>query len=74
MSEGSNSPQVGDILYLIPRHVCPTVNNFDAALILHNGQVESVEEVSARGHEGPLLDQTVVGSATVQSIAGRIEK
>src|SRR6266576_3151085 len=74
VSEGPNSPQVGDILYLIPRHVCPTVNNFDAALILHNGQVESVEEVSARGHEGPLLDQNVVGSATVQSIAGRIEK
>ena len=74
VSEGPNSPQVGDILYLIPRHVCPTVNNFDAALILHNGQVESVEEVSARGHEGPLLDQTVVGSATVQSITGRIEK
>ena len=43
-------------------------------LILRNGQVESVEEVSARGHEGPLLDQTVVGSATVESIAGRIEK
>jgi D-serine deaminase-like pyridoxal phosphate-dependent protein len=74
VSEGPNSPQVGDILYLIPRHVCPTVNNFDAALILRNGQVESVEEVSARGHEGPLLNQTVVGSATVESIAERIEK
>jgi D-serine deaminase-like pyridoxal phosphate-dependent protein len=74
VSEGPNSPQVGDILYLIPRHVCPTVNNFDAAVILRNGQVESVEEVSARGHEGPLLNQTVVGSATVESIAERIEK
>jgi D-serine deaminase-like pyridoxal phosphate-dependent protein len=74
VTEGANSPQVGDILYLLPRHVCPTVNNFDAALIVRNGLVESVEEVSARGHEGPLLDQTVVGSATVESIAGRIEK
>jgi D-serine deaminase-like pyridoxal phosphate-dependent protein len=74
VAEGATSPRVGDILYLIPRHVCPTVNNFDAALILRNSQVESVEEVSARGHEGPLLDQTVVGSATVDSIAGRIEK
>jgi D-serine deaminase-like pyridoxal phosphate-dependent protein len=74
VAEGATSPRVGDILYLIPRHVCPTVNNFDAALILRNGQIESVEEVSARGHEGPLLDQTVIGSATVESIAGRIEK
>lgn len=70
VTEGANSPRVGDVLYLIPRHVCPTVNNFDAALIVRNGQVESVEEVSARGHEGPLLDQTIVGSETVESIAG----
>jgi D-serine deaminase-like pyridoxal phosphate-dependent protein len=74
VTEGATSPQVGDILYLLPRHVCPTVNNFDAALIVRNGHVESVEEVNARGHEGPLLDQTVVGSETVESIAGRIEK
>jgi hypothetical protein len=74
VSEDANSPQVGDILYLLPRHVCPTVNNFDAALIVRNGQVESVEEVSARGHEGPLLDQAVVGSTTLESIAGRTEK
>jgi len=53
--EGSEPPRIGDTLYLVPRHVCPTVNNFDAALIVRNGKVESVEEVSARGHEGPLL-------------------
>jgi hypothetical protein len=41
---------------------------------VRDGQVESVEGVSARGHEGPLLDQTAVGSATVVSIVGRIEK
>ena len=74
VAQGATSPRVGDILYLIPRHVCPTVNNFDAALIVRDGQVESVEGVSARGHEGPLLDQTAVGSATVVSIVGRIEK
>jgi D-serine deaminase-like pyridoxal phosphate-dependent protein len=74
VNEGTTSPRVGDILYLLPRHVCPTVNNFDAALIVRNGHVESVEEVSARGHEGPLLDQTGVGSETVESISGRVEK
>jgi D-serine deaminase-like pyridoxal phosphate-dependent protein len=48
-------PQVGEALYLLPRHVCPTVNNFDCALLVRNGQIESVENVSARGREAPLL-------------------
>jgi D-serine deaminase-like pyridoxal phosphate-dependent protein len=48
-------PQVGDALYLLPRHVCPTVNNFDCALLIRDGQIESVEKVSARGREAPLL-------------------
>jgi len=55
VKEGHEVPAVGDVLYLIPRHVCPTVNNFDAALIVREGKIESVEKVSARGHEGPLL-------------------
>jgi len=54
VKEGSEPPRVGDLLYLLPRHVCPTVNNFDAALIARNGRIESVERVSARGHEDPL--------------------
>jgi D-serine deaminase-like pyridoxal phosphate-dependent protein len=48
-------PQVGEALYLLPRHVCPTVNNFDSALLVRDGQIESVEKVSARGREAPLL-------------------
>ena len=48
-------PQVGETLYLLPRHVCPTVNNFDFALLVRNGQITSVEKVSARGREAPLL-------------------
>jgi D-serine deaminase-like pyridoxal phosphate-dependent protein len=52
--EGSSGPSVGEVLYLLPRHVCPTVNNFDSALWVRDGRIESVEEVSARGHEAPL--------------------
>lgn len=52
---GATGPQVGEALYLLPRHVCPTVNNFDCALLVRNGEVESVEKVSARGRETPLL-------------------
>jgi hypothetical protein len=41
------------VLYLLPRHVCPTVNLFDDALIIRGGAVESVERVTARGREIP---------------------
>lgn len=55
VSEASTAPRIGDTLLLVPRHVCPTVNNFDCALMVRDGQISAVEEVSARGHEGPLL-------------------
>jgi D-serine deaminase-like pyridoxal phosphate-dependent protein len=51
---GAAGPQVGEALYLLPRHVCPTVNNFDCALLVREGEIESVEKVSARGREAPL--------------------
>jgi D-serine deaminase-like pyridoxal phosphate-dependent protein len=53
--EEAKSPQVGETLYLLPRHICPTVNNFDRALLVRQGEIESVEQVSARGREAPLL-------------------
>ena len=65
--------EVGETLYLLPRHVCPTVNNFDCALLVVDGQIQSVEKVSARGREAPLLrllDTAAVSGrpATVQKI------
>jgi D-serine deaminase-like pyridoxal phosphate-dependent protein len=47
-------PAIGETLYLIPRHVCPTVNNFDEAVIVSGGKVIAVERVTARGHEAPI--------------------
>jgi D-serine deaminase-like pyridoxal phosphate-dependent protein len=55
VQEGAAAPQIGDPLFLLPRHICPTVNNFDQALLVREAAIESVEEVSARGHEPPLL-------------------
>jgi D-serine deaminase-like pyridoxal phosphate-dependent protein len=55
LEESATGPQVGEALYLLPRHVCPTVNNFDCALLVRDGRIESVENVSARGREAPLL-------------------
>jgi D-serine deaminase-like pyridoxal phosphate-dependent protein len=61
-------PQVGEALYLLPRHVCPTVNNFDCALLVRKGQIESVEQVSARGREAPLL-RTAEATASARRYA-----
>ena len=52
--EGSPVPPIGTVLYLVPRHVCPTVNNFDDAVIVRDGRVANVERVAARGREAPL--------------------
>lgn len=48
-------PGLGDLLYLIPRHICPTVNNFDWALIVAKEEIIAMESVQARGREKPLL-------------------
>jgi D-serine deaminase-like pyridoxal phosphate-dependent protein len=55
VAEGAAGPQLGEALYLLPRHVCTTVNNFNDALLLRRGKIESVERVTARGREMPLL-------------------
>jgi D-serine deaminase-like pyridoxal phosphate-dependent protein len=73
VADGAASAQVGEPLYLLPRHVCPTVNNFDCAILAREGRIISVEEVSARGHEAPLLptlDRTV--SSTAQAGAEKV--
>lgn len=53
--EGAATPALAETLYLIPRHVCPTVNNFDHAVIVSNGKVIGVEEITARGREHPQM-------------------
>jgi D-serine deaminase-like pyridoxal phosphate-dependent protein len=57
-SSEAQRPRIGETLYLLPRHVCPTVNNFDSALLVSSGQIASVEPVSARGREAPLLQSS----------------
>lgn len=52
---GAPLPAIGEHLYLVPRHVCPTVNNFDHALIVEDGRIVRVERVTARGREVPVI-------------------
>lgn len=47
-------PARGTLLWLLPSHVCPTVNNFDHAVIVAGGLVRGVERVTARGRHPPL--------------------
>ena len=51
---GASLPDIGEALFLVPRHVCPTVNNFDDAVIVDDGHAAHVERVSARGRERPI--------------------
>ena len=53
-------PGVGDLVYLLPRHICPCVNLFDVALAIDGGEVVGTIRLDARGHEGPSL---IVGQA-----------
>jgi D-serine deaminase-like pyridoxal phosphate-dependent protein len=47
-------PDRGTPLWLVPRHVCPTVNNFDEAVLVSGGAILGVERVTARGRHPPL--------------------
>ena len=48
------TPAIGETLYLVPRHICPTVNNFDHALMVNRGRLVGIEQVTARGRESPI--------------------
>ncbi|MBV8904361.1 MAG: D-TA family PLP-dependent enzyme, partial [Acidobacteriia bacterium] len=56
-------PEIGETLYLIPRHVCSTVNNFDHAVIVEQNRIVGLERVTARGHEAPVRNVAVSGSS-----------
>jgi D-serine deaminase-like pyridoxal phosphate-dependent protein len=62
ISDNTAGPQLGHALFLLPRHICPTVNNFDSALLVRNGHIESVEDVTSRGREAPLRQTSVSSS------------
>ncbi|HKP10815.1 MAG TPA: alanine racemase [Blastocatellia bacterium] len=54
VADGASLPEIGETLYLVPMHVCPTVNNFDHALIVKGGTIIAIERIAARGREAPL--------------------
>ena len=51
---GVATPAIGEKIYLVPRHVCPMINNFDEIVLVRDGKIVGMESVTARGHEAPL--------------------
>ena len=49
--ERGPAPAIGTLLRLVPRHVCPTVNLADDAVLVQGGNVLRIVPVRARGHE-----------------------
>lgn len=53
--DGSELPNIGTQLLLLPRHICPSVNNFDHAILAVSQRVQAVELVTARGRDAPVF-------------------
>lgn len=45
------APDYGTLLRLLPTHVCPTTNLFDALVFVRGGRIAAFERLPARGHE-----------------------
>jgi D-serine deaminase-like pyridoxal phosphate-dependent protein len=53
LAPGATLPARGELFWLLPSHVCPTVNNFDHAVTVAGGSILGVERVTARGRHPP---------------------
>ena len=49
--QAGEAPPIGTLVRLVPRHVCPTVNLADEAVLLDDDVIQAIVPVSARGHE-----------------------
>jgi len=55
---GTSKPAIGELLYLLPNHICTTINNFDRAWWIENDAAQRSEPVTARGRETMACDHT----------------
>ena len=49
--EAGEAPARGTELFLVPRHVCPTVNLAESCLVVDSGEVLGSAEITARAHD-----------------------
>ena len=60
------APPLGTLVRLVPRHVCPTVNLADDAVLVDEGKIVAIVIVRARGHETLPTLATPPGAAKVR--------
>jgi D-serine deaminase-like pyridoxal phosphate-dependent protein len=47
-----NTPQVGEVMYIWPRHICPTIEHYNhVAVVSGDGRITDHWEVTARGRD-----------------------
>ena len=51
VAPGQTQPALGELLYLVPRHICPSVNLAEQALWIDANGKARIVDVVARGHE-----------------------
>ena len=44
-------PKIGEILYVIPWHICPTTAMYDKVLMVSDGKLQKFWDVTARGRQ-----------------------
>ena len=49
LSESDNRPEIGDIVRVVPNHVCVVVNMFDQLVVVSDNRIVDVLRVEARG-------------------------
>lgn len=59
-------PPKGALVWLVPRHVCTTVNLYDEAVLVEDGRIVGIAAITARGHRlAGAFDRVFAGDAPV---------
>jgi D-serine deaminase-like pyridoxal phosphate-dependent protein len=51
-ARGEATPALGDVLAVVPNHICPVVDLYDEAVVVREGQVVDRWPIDARGRSG----------------------
>ena len=52
MTRSNDRPKVGDVVRVVPNHVCVVVNMVDRLIAVRGGEIVDVLSVAARGRLG----------------------
>ena len=57
---GGGMPKRGDVVFVVPEHICPTVNLAEKAVLVDGGEFVGVVDIEGRAHEVMLEDDAFV--------------